>query len=468
VDALERHSGAAPREHRGGRPGYDFNHDLVRRVAYEAIPEPSRVAIHGHIARVFHALPDPDGVRAGDVAHHAALGGDLELAARACVAAGQRCLRLFARAEAASFARHGIGLLAQLSREVRVPIQMELLEVEIHSGAGRERGRELAGELSRLIGEAQEAGLMAHVRTGFYLDSFLHYHGGEHALAHAATLHAEEAGRSADPTTEARALANTGRCLVLLQRDLPRAEAMLCEARDRGTAGPALLDVHWGLGLVRHFLGDHAAAKAELAQAVALSRREADHWAECDCLARLALIALEEGQPEVALARCLEIRPVAAKMGEASEGPFAAGLEAVARLALGEPEAAAAVERAVGRLHELDSRWMEACVLVLAAEADAAAGRREAARERAGRALEAAQGVGRRSEAALCSALLARLDLEAGDGEAAIWRLRPRLHDMASPWSLTTRARTALAEAARAVGLPIPTMVPTPPTTPGP
>jgi DNA-binding SARP family transcriptional activator len=468
VDALERHSVLRIATTAEGLPGYDFNHDLVRRAAYEAIPEPRRVAIHGHIARMFQALPDPDGVRAGDVAHHAALGGDRELAARACLVAGRRCQRLFAHAEAVSFARQGLALAAELPREVRVPLQMDLLEVEIHCGAGRERGRELAGELSGLIAEAQGAGLMAHVRTGFYLDSFLHYHGGQHALAHAATLHAEEAGRSADPSTEARALANTGRCLVLLQRDLPRAEAMLREARDRATAGAVLLDVHWGFGLVRGFLGDRAAARAELEQAVTLSRREADHWAECDCLARLAIIALEEGRPQEALARCLEVRPVAAKMEEASEGPFAAGLEGVARLALGELDGAAAVDRAVELLRKLDSRWMAACVLVLAAEVDAAAGRRDAARERAAAALEAAQAVGRRSEAALASTLLARLDLEAGDRAAAVTWLRPCLGDLAAPWSLAARARSALAEAARTLGLSIPTPVPTPPTTPQP
>lgn len=466
VDALERHSVLRLATTAEGRPGYDFNHDLVRRAAYETIPAPSRIAVHSHIARVFQSLPDPDGVRAGDVAHHAALGGEEELAARACVAAGQRCLRVFAHAEAASFARQGITLARNLPREVRVQLQLELLDVEIHSGAGRERGRELEEELSRLIVEAQEEGLSAQVHTGFYLNSFLHYHGGDHSLAHAATLQAEAAGRSADAPTTALALANTGRCLGLLQRDLPRAEALLREARDRATDGIALLDVHWGLGLVRHFLGDRAAAKSELEQAVALSRRQADHWAECDCLARLAMIALEEGRLQDALACCLEVRPVAAKMGEASETPFAAGLEAVARLALGESEAAGALERAVDRLRELDSPWMVASVLVLAAEVDAAAGRREQARRHASGALEAAQAAGRRSEAALASALLARLDLEDGDRPGATARIRGCLGDLLAPWALTARARSALAEAARTLGLSVPTLLPTPATTP--
>jgi tetratricopeptide (TPR) repeat protein len=243
---------------------------------------------------------------------------------------------------------------------------------------------------------------------------------------------------------------------------------MLREAQERATGDSALLDLHWGLGLVRHFLGDHDAARAELERAVALSRSEADHWAECDCLARLALIAFEEGRPGEALARCLEAKTVAARMGEASEGPFAAGLESVARLALGERDVSEALCRALERLRELDSRWMLATVLVLAAEVEAAAGRSEDSRRHASEALAAAASVGRRSEAALASTLLARLDLQLGDREAAVGHLEPCLSDLAAPWALAARARSSLAETARGLGLSIPTPVQTPPTTPGP
>jgi hypothetical protein len=160
------------------------------------------------------------------------------------------------------------------------------------------------------------------------------------------------------------------------------------------------------------------------------------------------------------------MRSVAAKMGEESEGPFAAGLEAVARLALGEPDGAVELDRAVEALRALDSRWMVACVLVLAAEVDASAGRPEVARTRASQALDVARDIGRRSEAARASTLLARLDLEAGARDAAVGRLRPCLVDLAAPWALTAHARSVLGAAAQAIGLEIPTPVQTLPTTP--
>ncbi len=224
VDDLEQRG--IVRAGMGGR-GYDFVHDLVRRSAYQQLSGPRRRLLHGHIARTLETMPDPDSVLAGDLSHHAALGGDAERAARAAIAAGERCLRVFAHAEAAELARRGIRLVQGLPRDVRLRLHVELLRIYVHSGVGREEVRELEAEVSRLTLEAQDAGLHALVQTGFYLNSFLHYHGGDFALAHEATLRAAEAGRAADPATAARALANTGRCLILLQRDLPRAEALL-------------------------------------------------------------------------------------------------------------------------------------------------------------------------------------------------------------------------------------------------
>ena len=44
----------------------------------------------------------------GDVAHHASLGGDHELAASASLLAAERCLKLFAYSEAAALAERGV------------------------------------------------------------------------------------------------------------------------------------------------------------------------------------------------------------------------------------------------------------------------------------------------------------------------------------------------------------------------
>ncbi|HSQ00550.1 MAG TPA: AAA family ATPase, partial [Candidatus Dormibacteraeota bacterium] len=108
LEALERHAlltaVAAPA---AGVGLHAFAHDVVRQVVYADLSEPRRRLMHQHIVRVLQAGGEPDETTAADLAHHAALAGDAETAARACLRAAQRCLRLFASAEADALARRG-------------------------------------------------------------------------------------------------------------------------------------------------------------------------------------------------------------------------------------------------------------------------------------------------------------------------------------------------------------------------
>ncbi|MEO8035413.1 MAG: AAA family ATPase, partial [Acidobacteriota bacterium] len=79
-----------------GERSYDFTHDLLRDAAYQLISGPRRTLAHRQIARAFQSVHDPEAALAGDVFHHAVLGGDDEMAAGAAVDAGRRCLRFFA------------------------------------------------------------------------------------------------------------------------------------------------------------------------------------------------------------------------------------------------------------------------------------------------------------------------------------------------------------------------------------
>src|ERR1035438_3269076 len=108
VEELERHGVLRATNAAEGCASYDFAHDLVRRTAYRALSEPRRRWVHLHVARTLHAANDDGGALAGDVAHHAALGGDSALAVSAYVAAGERGLRLFAYADANRLAGSGL------------------------------------------------------------------------------------------------------------------------------------------------------------------------------------------------------------------------------------------------------------------------------------------------------------------------------------------------------------------------
>lgn len=91
-----------------GGNAYDFTHDLVRQTVYRALSQPWRKLLHRRIACALDAVIGRDGAFAADIAHHAALAEDDDLAAHACRLAGERALRLFANAEAASFAERGL------------------------------------------------------------------------------------------------------------------------------------------------------------------------------------------------------------------------------------------------------------------------------------------------------------------------------------------------------------------------
>ncbi len=392
----------------------DFAHDLVRRGAYRQLSSSRRCLLHRRIAEVLHELDEVEDAWAGDVARHAALAGESSLAAVACRKAGERCLRLLAHDEAADFAERGLQHLSRLPRGEVLRLAFDLLKIYVHATAGRRRSSELIDELERRVAEAQGAALHAQVQTGLYLLSVLHEEQGRPSEAQKHSLRAVEEARTADKVTAVRALANTGRCLAQIERELPRAEALLGEARDLATEIELeVIDIPWGLGLLRAHGGEGETAAFELRRAVEIARREGDHWSESQCLLRLAMIELDRGRPDGTLALCEELRPVAAKLGEGSEGPAAAALEALARRAVGSA-AEESLEAALDRLRTIDTKGLIAYAQNVAARQDLAAGRAEAARRRAEEALAAASAVGKASEVALAHSTLARATAAAG------------------------------------------------------
>lgn len=445
IAELERHGilrGAAT----GGQEGaLDFAHDLIRKAAYQQVSASRRRFIHLRIAQTLSPLPDPDGGNAGEIARHAALGGDYELATRAAVTAGERCLRLFAPVEASELAEAGLQHVRNLPEPTRLCLRMDLYKVFVHATLGRRRQRELAQELVGLVEQAGGSSLHAQVQTGLYLLSVLSEESGDDARAQAYSLQASELSRAADPVTAVRALANTGRCLGQLERDHRRATSLLVEAQALALGiGTTVIDLPWGLGLTRLFAGKEAAAARYLEEALHLARQTQDHWAEYECMSRLSMIDLEQGCPAPALRRSAELRAAAARLGEGSEVPMAETLEVLARLALGEDAASGLLEAALERLRLIDTKGLLAYAQNLAAEIDLAAGRLAGAERRATEALGAARTVERRSQVVLARAMLARIALLEGDREAAKDHLAVARGDACDPERVSARARRAV------------------------
>ena len=445
---------------------YDFAHDLVRVGAYRTLSEPRRRLVHLQIARALDRgaaasstsaslgsdLTGVDGALAGDVAHHAALGGDSALAARAYVSAAQRCLRIFANDEAIRLVDRGMQHLLGLDRPTSVALRLALLQVHVLSGRWIQRARALNDDLSRAIIDAQDSGLHAAAAEGLHTLSIMQHDGGDFLGARDSSIRAADASRAADPQRTAKQLANSARCLAMLENDMPQAKSMIAEAIALAGSGEAdLVHLEWARGLLSAFDGDYDDARAHLGRVVAASRRDEERWAEFDATMRLVLLELELGRPDAALAKCAELTPVAAKMGEGTEGPAAEALEALARVALGEATAERRLERALDALREVDAKGMLAYVLTLAAEIDRGRGAIDRARARAEQALSAAQIVARKSLVALARAVLAEIALASGDRDAARAHVDATRDDLTAPHALSARARAAIERVAAAL-----------------
>lgn len=468
LERLERHGILRPGESPGSA-SYDFSHDIVRRAAYAALSGPRRRLVHLRIARALQEESDPEGVLAGDVAHHAWLGGDPNLAASAAVTAGHRCLRISAHAEARELVRRGIAYTRELEETERVRLHLALLRVEIAAGV-RPPGRvaEVEDELRTLIADARGLGSVDEEATGHSLLSVLHYDRENFARVHQSSIEAADAlrdvegGGSMDLHATARTLGQTGACLASIERDMRRAELVLREAETLAArAGLEVIDVPMGLGMVRYFHGDHHEAVRLLGRGLRMARAERDHFRSCACLTALVELELDRHAPERAHAYCRELLPVAAKMKEGSEMPFSRALDALARYVLAgdraaDSDAADDLARCLERLRRMNTARKIAHIQVHAGEADLDAGRIDTAFDRAEEALEAARIVDHRSGIAVAGALLvrsARARSDTGRARHVLRVLQRELDDGPDGRELSARAREAVAELVDVTGV---------------
>ena len=158
LETLERHDLVRAGRGDGDTLGmYAFAHDVVHRAIYAELSEPRRRLMHLKAARALAAADGGEEAYAADIAYHAARAGESAMAAHACLAAGRRCLSLFASAEADSLARCGLRHARDLLDGERVPLMLDLIDVRFaarrpppaqargggphHRGSGRARPR---------------------------------------------------------------------------------------------------------------------------------------------------------------------------------------------------------------------------------------------------------------------------------------------------------------------------------------
>jgi len=439
---LERHDLVHPVEcGADARSLYAFAHDIVRRVVYADLSEPRRRLMHQRVAGALGGAAPPDDACAAEVAQHAELGRDLALAAHACVQAARHSLRLFASTEAEALARRGLRHAAALPEPEQTTLRLELFHVAL--AARRPDPLDAtARQIESLAERALANGRLEHARLGFHMLSWLRWEGGAWAEAHRNILRAEQVSRGANEQEQVVAMAEAARCLVLVERDVPQAEALLLEAGARARhLGFDAFAVADGFGMLRLHQGQFEEAAAFFAHAHELAERADDHDGEFQALAHLTVVDLECGRHDAAATRADELLVIAERMRGGSEAPFARALAALARHGRGEPAARAQLEAALRELRDVDAKHRLAFTLSRAAEVDLTRGHADEAEARAAEALRAAAVLEAQSEMMLANVLLARAAAARND-QGTVGRLRDAITE--SPFRLlSARARQA-------------------------
>lgn len=402
--AFERHGLL----HAADDGGFDFAHGLVRQAVYRTLATPRRRALHGQIAQAFAQASTEDPWQHGPVVHHASLAGDVGLAARAALAAGEHWLRVFANVEAARVAERGLVLIDGLPHGApRVRLEIGLLRLRVAAAAapGTRGLPDLAARIQQAIGAALALDLPAEASSAWEILAFWRQCTGDTAGAHEATLAAEQCTRRADAHTRCRQLANTGRCLLDIESDPDRARALLDEAAALAAELQLpVMELEWGRGLAARAAGELERAREFLTRAVAQARAAANHWREYECMLALATVEYELDLTEAVVRHADEVATAARRMGE-SQVPYADALAALARTRRGDADAAAAVQASIDALRERDDQARLAYVLIEAARWALAQGQPATAAGQAHEALTAATTVRRPSLIARAQAI---------------------------------------------------------------
>jgi len=403
---------------------YAFHHALVHRVVYSEISEPRRKLMHLRVARLLSGANDPDGVISLELAHHASVGGDAAMAVRACVAAGTRCLRVFANAEAYTHARRGLRLVEQLEDPERAKLRIELEQISLGAHWPEDPDAESI-RIEALAEQALDAGCPEHARLAFTLVSTLRWHEGSLSDAHRLSLRAELASRGTADQHRAIGIAEAARCLVILERDLAQAEALLLEARAlserSGESNWAIFD---GVGLLRLHAGALDDAKAAFEQAWMLAKKTGNRLQEFMALEHLVMTSIHRRDPDEACRYAKELAAIGEKLREGSERPLARAMLALCRYKKGELDDRSTFENALQDLRDVDAKQRLAFVLTQAAAVETERGNLESAATRAAEAEKLGQILQQPSESALASAVLLRITRERGDKAAMRDRMK--------------------------------------------
>jgi len=397
--------------------GVNFSHDLLAKAVYTTLSPLRRQVMHRKVADMLVETASLDLDRAADLAHHAAQSGDPGLAVRALVSAGRLCLRFYANEEALTLVRRGMQLVDQLPDAERVCMTIDLHDVRLSAGP-LEDWESSAREYAALAEQALDHGELSHARLGYHMAAYVRWVHGQWAYAREESLQSERAVRSGKDEDHIIGMAETAKCLVMIERDLSKADAMLMEARARALRkGFSHYAVPAGLGILRFHENRLDEAAELLQESRTLCKSAGARIDEFQANEYLVMIEIQRHDYKKALVYCQTLENIGEKLRIGSEGPFARALTALCDYALNDNQDS--LGAALEELRLADAKHRLAYVLTRAAQLDCERGRMKEATLRATEALDHATLLRRSTEMALARAVLACTSRAADDMETA-------------------------------------------------
>lgn len=386
--------------------GYQFSHNLIARSVYEDLPTARRRVMHRRVAEQLEQDIALDLAHATALAHHATQSGDAGLAARGMVAAGRLCLRFFANDDAVALARKGLLLADRLSDGEQVRVMLDLHDILL-AAAPLEDWDAAARSYVALAEQALDHGELSHARLGYQMASYVRWVHGEWARAREESLEAERVSRGACDKDQIIGMAETAKCLALLERDLNQADAMSMEAQARALRRRiSHYAIPMALGILRYHENKLPEAEQLFKDARTLCKAAGDRLNEYQANEYLAMIEIECGHYDLAREYSQILLTLGEKLRYGSEGPFARALDALCGHAVGEPETS--LEAALGELREVDAKYRLAYTLTRAALLDLERDHYTSAIGRATEALQYACLLERKTEMILAHLVLAQ------------------------------------------------------------
>jgi hypothetical protein len=396
--------------------GLNFSHNLLMQAVYTTLSPVRRQVMHRRVAMELEESTALDTGRAADLAHHAVQSGDPGLAARAMVSAGRLALRYYANDEALNLSRRGMQFVDQLADAERVRVSIDLHDIRA-AAAPLEDWEGSALEFAALAEEALDLGELAHARLGYHMSATVRWEHGQWSHAREESLQSERVVRSGKDEDHIVGMAETAKCLVMIERDISKADALLMEAQALSArSGFSHYAIPAGLGMLRYQENNLDDAAELFMEARTLCKSAGNRIDEYQANEYLLMIEFQRGNYARAKLYSDVLIEIGDKLRVGSEGPFAHALAAMCDYAM--DESSDALVSALDNLRAADAKHRLAYTLTRAAQLDCERKRFDLATERATEALEYAALLQRATEMMLARSVLLCTSRENGDKNA--------------------------------------------------